>query len=99
MSESDIERINKNSMDRLTLKLREGFPCLEGGSDNTCRVRDAASGCLCATAADTITALRAEVERLEGVVADAVSWCDRHDKEPHWLDAARAALGGTHDGA
>ena len=46
-------------------KLREGFPCLEGGSDHTCRVKDVASGCLCATAADLITALRAENERLK----------------------------------
>lgn len=54
-------------------RLRNGYPCLEGGSDHTCRVRNAASGCLCATAADTITRLRAEVDRKDKALLAALN--------------------------
>jgi len=40
----------------------------------------------------TITDAADEIERLRVVVEDAVAWCERHDKEPYWLDDARAAL-------
>lgn len=40
--------------------MRAGRVC-----DDKCRVMEARSGCLCAEAADTITALRAENERLK----------------------------------
>lgn len=40
-----------------------------------------------------------EVERLREALRDAVDWADRHDKDPSWLDNARAALNGDqHEG-
>ncbi len=45
-------------------RLRQGYPCKEAAADGCCKVMDARSGCLCAEAADTITRLTAEVERL-----------------------------------
>jgi len=36
-----------------------------------------------------------EIERLREALQMAVDWADRHDKEPSWLDAARAALKGN----
>ena len=44
-------------------RLNRGEGCLEEGG-KTCISMDAESGCLCAIAADEITRLRAEVERL-----------------------------------
>lgn len=52
-------------MSDLVEKLRNGYPCLEGGSDHTCRVRNAASGCLCATAADRIAELEAALRAIK----------------------------------
>ena len=52
-------------MSDLVEKLRNGYPCLEGGSDHTCRVRNAASGCLCATAADRIAKLEAALRAIK----------------------------------
>jgi hypothetical protein len=49
-------------------RMRNGEPCKEASGDNHCKVMDARSGCLCAIAADTITALRAEIERLNTLV-------------------------------
>jgi hypothetical protein len=45
--------------------LRNGEPCQEPDG-RRCKVMDARSGCLCAIAADTITALRSRVVDLEG---------------------------------
>ena len=52
-------------MSDIVERLRAGEPCEEEGGC-ACQVekRNAASGCLCAVAADTITTLRAENERL-----------------------------------
>jgi hypothetical protein len=47
---------------------RAGGECAERGEQ--CRVMEAASGCNCALAADTITALTARVKELEGVLRD-----------------------------
>jgi hypothetical protein len=44
-------------------RLNRGEGCLEEGG-KTCISMDAESGCLCAIAADEITRLRAEVERM-----------------------------------
>jgi hypothetical protein len=56
-------------------KLHRGEGCLEEGG-KTCISMDAESGCLCAIAADEITRLRAEVERLKS---------DRASAEPDWF--------------
>jgi len=52
-------------------RLRNGEPCKEASGDNHCKVMDARSGCLCAIAADTITALTAENERLQSIITAA----------------------------
>lgn len=46
--------------------MRAGGPCIE--TNNKCKVMDTASGCACATAADTITTLRADNERLRAAL-------------------------------
>jgi hypothetical protein len=46
--------------------MRLGGPCIENNAK--CRTMDAASGCACAQAADTITTLRAEIERLRAAL-------------------------------
>lgn len=48
-------------------RLRAGEPCVECCGDH-CAVMEVRSGCLCAIAADTITALRAENERLRAAL-------------------------------
>lgn len=50
-------------MSDIVERLRVGEPCA-GGPDECCD-KKASSGCLCAEAADTITRLTAEVERLK----------------------------------
>jgi len=44
---------------------------------------------------DLLTEAADEIERLREALQMAVDWADRHDKEPSWLDAARAALKGN----
>ena len=46
-------------MSEIVKMLRSGTVC-----EDPCRVMDARSGCVCAEAADTITRLQAEVDRL-----------------------------------
>lgn len=77
-------------------KLLNGFPCLEGTSDHTCRVRDAKSGCLCATAADEIEKLRAALWRVRDKRCE-MDMGDLSAEEAVWEadDIARAALGNT----
>lgn len=57
--------------DELIQWFRNGGECAERGEE--CRVRDAKSGCTCTNAADTITALRAEVKRLTEEAVDQYS--------------------------
>ena len=49
-------------MSDIVKHLRAGEPC--GVNFDVCRMMNAESGCLCAIAADTIEARRAEVDRL-----------------------------------
>lgn len=53
-------------MSEIVRRLRAGYPCAELGG--LCRVRDAASGCLCAEAADTITRLDGGVTELSSML-------------------------------
>lgn len=53
-------------MSDIVERLRCGEPCLEASGINECRVKDAASGCLCAMAADEIERLRAALEEIAG---------------------------------
>ncbi len=46
-------------MSDVIAKLRYGDPCWDAAGGGACRVRDAASGCLCAIAANEIESLRA----------------------------------------
>ena len=66
---------------------RDGVPCLEVG---VCRVRE--SGCLCTEAADTLTSMAKDVERLEGelLVAQMDAHLMRTDRDR--LAAELAAL-------
>ncbi len=65
-------------------RLRQGEPCTDASGNNACRVKDAASGCTCAVAADTITTLRAEVETLRGQHSGAVASFEAAHKD--WSD-------------
>lgn len=55
----------------LLKRLRSGEPCLEasGNNDcNDCKMKDAASGCLCAMAADEIEALTAIMAKQQEII-------------------------------
>jgi hypothetical protein len=56
------------SNDDIIAWFRNGGECAERGEQ--CRVMEAASGCNCALAADTITALNARVAELEAALLD-----------------------------
>lgn len=76
-----MKHIDLTTLER---KLREGFPCLEASGDNTCKVREAASGCLCAAAADAIRGiLDADVE------IEAEIWAGDQANTPHEERAVR----------
>ena len=79
-------------MSDIVERLRAGEPCEEEGGC-ACQVekRNAASGCLCAVAADTITALRAEVERLRRMLWEINEQCPEH-VPIYLLKQIRAAL-------
>ena len=70
-------------MSDIVERLRAGEPCEEEGGC-ACQVekRNAASGCLCAVAADTITALRAENERLREFVLFVDKWTNYKPNKP-----------------
>ena len=75
-------------MSDIVKRLNKGEGCLEEGG-KTCISMDAESGCICAIAADEITALRAEVERLKrSRDRYRVAW----EEEKRRFTAARAAL-------
>jgi len=49
-------------------RLRNGEPCKEASADGCCKVMDARSGCICAEAADELSRLTAENERLRAAL-------------------------------
>jgi hypothetical protein len=64
-------------MSDIVERLRKGGPCIEAaGCDGggPCKVMNASSGCACAEAADTITFLRAELEKMRADIA----YADKH---------------------
>ncbi len=61
-------------MSDIVERLRSGEPCCEASGNNCCKIKEARSGCLCAEAADTITALMEEVERLQAYIANDADW-------------------------
>lgn len=60
-----------DEVQELLKRLRSGEPCLEasGNNDcNDCKMKDAASGCLCAMAADEIEALTAIMAKQQVII-------------------------------
>lgn len=81
-------------MSDIVERLRVGEACKENGG--VCAVMDARSGCLCAIAADTITALRAENEKLRAAL-ERIGYTKAGDVGAtlsECVNIARAALDG-----
>lgn len=77
-------------MSDIVERLNRGEGCLEEGG-KTCISMDAESGCICVIAADTILALRAEVERLRRMLWEINEQCPEH-VPIYLLKQIRAAL-------
>lgn len=93
-------------MSDLVKRLRVGEPCAEASADNTCKVKNAESGCLCAIAADRIEQLENALTEIYkkglhnqgGAYKNGFYDCFKIARRalgiPHMsFDAARAALG------
>ena len=76
--------------EELVKRLRSGG---ETCGIDACKVRDAKSGCLCATAADRIEALEATLRVAAGYISTKEGHTDQHPQDVYdWI--VRAALAG-----
>lgn len=75
-------------MSDIVERLNRGEGCLEEGG-KTCISMDAESGCICVIAADTILALRTEVEKLREALEQIAGYRMKGRSD---ADIARAAL-------